>query len=73
MELGYFEYAGKVKKAFCVLKMRSGPHEESIRELRFDQTGIHLSEPLERFRGVLTGNPVELPLKTTAAPGGSAE
>ena len=58
--LRYFEYAGKVKKAISVVKKRSGPHEESIRELRFDDSGIHLSEPLAQFRGVLTGIPVEL-------------
>lgn len=60
--LRYFEYAGKVKKAISVVKKRSGPHEESIRELRFDDSGVHLSEPLARFRGILTGLPVELPL-----------
>jgi circadian clock protein KaiC len=35
--LRYFEYAGKVKKAISVVKKRSGAHEESIRELRFDE------------------------------------
>lgn len=59
--LRYYEHAGKVKKAISVVKKRSGPHEESIRELRFDDSGIHLSEPLSQFRGVLTGIPVELP------------
>lgn len=58
--LRYFEYAGKVKKAISVLKKRSGAHEESIRELRFDEQGIHLSDPLVQFRGILTGVPVEL-------------
>jgi circadian clock protein KaiC len=58
--LRYFEYAGKVKKAISVVKKRSGAHEESIREMRFDQEGIHLSEPLTQFRGVLTGVPVKL-------------
>ena len=47
--LRYFEYAGKVKKAISVVKKRSGAHEESIRELRFDEKGIHLSEPLAQF------------------------
>ena len=56
----YFEYAGKVKKAISVMKKRSGAHEESIREMRFDGEGIHLSEPLTQFRGILTGVPVEL-------------
>src|SRR4029078_5141893 len=58
--LRYFEYAGKVKKAISVVKKRSGAHEESIRELRFDANGIHLTEPLTQFRGILTGVPVEL-------------
>ncbi len=58
--LRYFEYAGKVKKAISVVKKRSGPHEESIRELWFDDQGIHLGEPLTKFRGILTGVPVEL-------------
>ncbi len=58
--LRYFEYGGKVKKAISVVKKRSGVHEESIRELRFDQNGIHLSEPLTKFRGILTGVPVEI-------------
>ena len=56
----YFEYAGKVKKAISVVKKRSGAHEESIRELRFDKMGIHLGEPMTQFRGILTGVPVEV-------------
>lgn len=56
----YFEYAGKVKKAISVMKKRSGKHEESIRELHFDEAGIHLSEPLTQFRGILTGVPQEV-------------
>lgn len=63
--LRYFEYAGKVKKAISVVKKRSGAHEESIRELRFDSKGIHLTEPLTQFRGILTGVPVELPSQNT--------
>lgn len=58
--LRYFEHAGKVKKAISVVKKRSGAHEESIRELWFDGGGIHLSEPLEHFRGILNGIPEEL-------------
>jgi circadian clock protein KaiC len=61
----YFEYKGKVKKAISVVKKRSGPHEESIRELSFDSAGIHLSEPLSRFRGILTGIPTDLPADST--------
>ena len=28
-----------------------------VEEARFDQNGIHLSEPLSQFRGILTGVP----------------
>jgi circadian clock protein KaiC len=49
-----------VKKATSVIKKRTGGHEESIRQMWFDETGLHLSGPLLQLRGVLTGVPVEL-------------
>ena len=58
--LRYFEYAGEVKKAISVVKKRSGAHEGTIRELSFSAGGIHLGEPLRKFRGIMTGTPVEL-------------
>ena len=59
--LRYYEYAGQVKKAISVVKKRSGPHEQTIRDLQFGPDGITLSEPLVQFRGILTGIPEELP------------
>jgi circadian clock protein KaiC len=59
--LRFFESAGYVKKAISVVKKRRGAHEESIREMRFDSAGIHLSEPLVQFQGILTGVPVLVP------------
>lgn len=58
--LRMFEHAGRIKKAISVLKKRSGTHETSIRELWFDASGVHVGEPLAKFRGILTGVPVEL-------------
>jgi len=58
--LRYFELAGTVRKAISVLKKRTGGHEGSIRELSFDEAGIHLGEPLLKLRGVLTGVPIEV-------------
>ncbi len=58
--LRYFEWAGSVRKAISVLKKRTGAHEGAIRELWFDQDGIHLSEPLLGLRGILTGGPIEV-------------
>jgi circadian clock protein KaiC len=66
--LRYFEHQGEVKKAISVLKKRTGGHEGSIRELHFDEAGIHLSEPLVTLRGVLTGVPVERESATGAPP-----
>jgi len=68
----YFEHVGRVKKAISVLKKRSGAHEEAIRELRFDRQGIHLSEPLTRLRGVLTGVPTEITQEQAQRENGSA-
>ena len=57
--LRYFEFEGMVRKAISVIKKRTGAHEDSIRELWFDSHGVHLSEPLLKLRGVLTGSPNE--------------
>jgi circadian clock protein KaiC len=54
--LRYFEAAGGVRKAISVMKMRTGAHETTIRELMFGP-GIRLSDPLTTFQGVLTGIP----------------
>jgi circadian clock protein KaiC len=55
-----FEHQGEVKKAISVLKKRSGRHEESVRQIWFDERGVHLSEPLLHLRGVLTGVPTDI-------------
>ena len=57
--LRMFELKGSVKKAISVIKKRSGRHEETIRQISFDERGVHLSEPLTYLRGVLTGVPVD--------------
>jgi circadian clock protein KaiC len=54
----FFENAGRVSKAISVVKKRSGAHEDTIRSINFDRKGIHISEPLEDFQGVLTGVPL---------------
>ncbi len=55
--LRYFEAEGRIRKAISVLKHRSSPHENMIRELTLSGAGIAVGEPLEQFRGVLTGVP----------------
>jgi circadian clock protein KaiC len=56
----YFEDRGRVRRAISVFKKRSGAHEQTIRELRLGKGGLEIGEPLEDFRGVLTGVPVHV-------------
>jgi circadian clock protein KaiC len=53
----YFETQGAVRQAISVVKRRSGPHERSIRELRFSANKIEVGASLHEFEGVLTGTP----------------
>lgn len=55
-----YEHEGAVRKAISVVKKRSGRHEETIRQLWFDENGVHVGPPLTHLRGVLSGVPVEL-------------
>ena len=56
--LRYFELRGEVHQAISVVKKRGGAHERSIREFRLSAGGIEVGEPLQQFRGVLTGVPI---------------
>jgi circadian clock protein KaiC len=54
----YFEVVGEVRQAVSVIKKRTGRHERTIRELRFEAgKGISIGEPVRDFQGVLTGSP----------------
>ncbi len=56
----FFESRGRVRKAISVIKKRSGPHEDTLRELTMTGTGVHIGEALDEFQGVLTGVPLFL-------------
>ncbi len=55
--LRYFEATGRVRRAISVIKKRTGPHEQTIREFRIGETGLQIGEPLAGFQGVLRGVP----------------
>ncbi len=55
--LRYFEALGRVRRAISVVKKRTGPHEDTIREYMIGPSGITLGEPLVGFQGVLRGVP----------------
>jgi circadian clock protein KaiC len=64
----YFEAVGEVRQAISVIKKRTGRHERTIRELRFQSgQGILIGEPVREFQGVLTG----VPSFVENVPGGS--
>jgi circadian clock protein KaiC len=53
----FFESYGAVRKAISVVKMRTGVHEKSIRELRIGPDRVFVGESLTAFHGVLSGIP----------------
>lgn len=53
----YFEAKGAVHNAISIMKQRNGTHEKTIREFSLGRGGLDVGPPLERFQGVLTGNP----------------
>lgn len=55
--LRHFEADGALHHAISVVKKRHGRHEKTIRELRFQDEGVTIGEPLQEFKGILTGNP----------------
>jgi circadian clock protein KaiC len=57
MLMRFFESRGAINKAVSIIKKRSGPHENTIREMTMSDRGIVIGEPLVDFEGVMTGVP----------------
>jgi circadian clock protein KaiC len=55
--LRYFEERGEVRRAISMMKKRTGAHEVTIREMRLDEEGLALGEPLRQLQVVLSGVP----------------
>ena len=56
--LRFFEAVGRVRRAISVIKKRSGPHEDTIREFRISSgQGLSVGPVLQEFQGVLRGVP----------------
>jgi circadian clock protein KaiC len=53
----FFEHRGAICRALSVVKRRSSPHENTIREITLGPHGIVVGEPLRQFQGVLSGFP----------------
>jgi circadian clock protein KaiC len=53
----YVELEGKLEKVLAVVKMRTSPHDTSIRRYTIDASGAAVGEPVHGYGGVLTGVP----------------
>jgi circadian clock protein KaiC len=53
----YFEAEGRVRRAVSVIKKRTGPHEDTIREFQVTPQGLKVGPALSDFQGVLRGVP----------------
>ncbi len=63
--LRYFEAFGEVRKAISLVKRRSGPHANTVRELFVDDaSGLQVGREIKEFQGVLSGR-----LQYSGAPG----
>jgi circadian clock protein KaiC len=47
MVMRMFEHEGRVKRAISMLKKRSGRHEETIRQIWFDASGVLAGVPVQ--------------------------
>jgi circadian clock protein KaiC len=54
--LGYVERAGEVRRAIAVLQTRGSAHDQSIREVTIDGTGMHIGAPMSVGSHILTGS-----------------
>lgn len=66
----FFEAGGRLRKALSILKNRGGAHEDTIREFSLGPRGFVVSEPLDGFRGILTGVPTIEQRLTSASKAG---
>lgn len=55
--LRFFEAAGRIRRAMSVMKKRTGPHEQTIREFKIGPDGLRMGPALQEFHGILTGAP----------------
>ncbi|MDX1639169.1 MAG: ATPase domain-containing protein [Balneolaceae bacterium] len=55
--LRYLEIGGELRKAIGVLKKRLSDFEKTIREFQITSGGIQVGAPLDKIKGILSGNP----------------
>jgi circadian clock protein KaiC len=53
----YVELDGKLERMIAVIKMRGGDHDHELRRYQITASGLVVGEPLQGYRGLLTGVP----------------
>jgi circadian clock protein KaiC len=53
--LRYVERTGDIQRAVAVLQARGSGHDHAIRQVRIDETGMHIGDPLPGVAHVLAG------------------
>ena len=53
----YFEINGEIRQAVSVFKRRTGGHERTLREMKIDEQGLRIGQPLREFKAIMTGVP----------------
>ena len=54
------EINGELRRGICVLKMRGSQHDNNIREIMIDGSGMHIGQPFRDVAGILAGPSVEV-------------
>ncbi|MEU3165409.1 circadian clock protein KaiC [Streptosporangium sp. NPDC006930] len=54
--LEYVERVGAIQRAIAVLQTRGSAHDQGIREVTIDGTGMHIGEPLRGISQILAGD-----------------
>jgi circadian clock protein KaiC len=60
--LRYVELYGEMRRGLTVLKMRGSAHDKEIREFTIDGSGMHLGKSFRNISGIISGNPMQLPI-----------
>jgi circadian clock protein KaiC len=60
--LRYVEIYGEMRRGLTVLKMRGSAHDKEIKEFTIDGSGMHLGKSFRNISGIISGNPVQLPV-----------
>lgn len=66
----YIEVESRLRRVMAVVKVRSSPHSDELREFTIDGQGIQVGKPLTDQEGLLGGRPTRAGRRPVAGPAG---